>query len=212
MHWNGRFCPWRQQPVISYSTSIVEWWAYQSTVCAECPCLRHTQPTLTHTPPCATLKGGRCRVPPHRQLEMWSSPVLALRSHPLSSCTSKRQRARYMSCLSFLGITTQNMTLHCLYVNAAYVGFVNSFFPLFEGRCAFNGGEGIFLWGLCRDNVYTLTCGRGGAFCASCPLPPCLSTAPTSPLSPSAVLLSLNIVMYSIVLGLRKLQSLETKD
>lgn len=66
-----------------------------------------------------------------------------------------------------------------------------------EGRWAFNRGEGIFLWGLCGNATCTLTCGRGRHFCA-CPVPAHHSNAPTSSRSPSAMLLSLNITIYSI--------------
>lgn len=168
MHWNGRFCPWRQQPVISYSTSIVEWWAYQPTVYAECPYLRHTHSTLNYTPPCAPLKGGSCRLPPHHQLEMRSSPVLALHSHPLSSCTSEGHYCCYLWGLSFLGITTQNTTLHCLYVNAAYVGFAICFFfslwlragvHLIEEKVYFSGdyaGTMCIFWHVAEEGTSVL--------------------------------------------------------
>lgn len=167
MYWNGRFCSWRQHPVI-YNTSAVERWAYQTTVYAGCPCLRYTHSTLTYTTPWAPLKGHSCRVPVHHQLKRWSSPVLALHFHPLSSCTSKRQHVCYTWGFSFLDITTQNMTPRCLYANVAYVGFVNYFFfPIWLRADVHLMEEKVFLRGLCRENVYAVIWGRGEDFCAS---------------------------------------------
>lgn len=129
------------RPVISYSTVIVEWWAHQTTAYAEQLCFRHTHSTLAHE---AVLKRGSRRVSPHHQLGLRGSPVLPLHSHPLSSCTSKRQCVCYVWGLAFLAITIRSTTLLSLYANAAYVHVVNYFFP---SGCAFNRGESIFLWG-----------------------------------------------------------------
>ena len=164
MHWNGRFCPWRHQPVISYSTSFVAWWAYQTAAYAECPCLRRTHSILSHALPWVPFKGSSCRVPPHHQLETRRSPVLALHSHPLSSCTSERQHVCSTWGLPFLGIATQDMTLHCLYANAAYMGFVHSFF-FSLWLCISWRRKSIsvsIMWGQC---VYSDTWQRKGLLC-----------------------------------------------
>lgn len=138
---------------------------------------------------------------------MWSSPVLALHFHPFSSCTSERQHACYMWVFFISGLLQIRIWLCIVYkqMQLTWV-FLSS---LTESRCAFNGEEGVscadyagrmcMLWHI---NFYT-------SFLSSSPY---LSTALTSSLFPSTVLISLSIMIYCTVFGLRKLQSLERKD
>lgn len=74
----------------------------------------------------------------------------------LSSCTSERQHVCYMWGLSFLGITTQNMSLHCLNANAAYVGFVNYFF--FSPLAVHLMEEKVYFWGDYAGTICILWC------------------------------------------------------
>lgn len=156
------------EPMISYSTSIGERWEYQTTISRFQP---RAQPSHPDPPGWSSLGEGTCRAPPHHLLELWSSPGLALHSHPLSPWTCKRQRVWGFS---FLSVTTHSTTLHCLYAKEAYVPFVNDPFSppavhLMEEKVCF-----------CGDVVGTksnlLSCGRGwGSLCfvSTSPSPLC---------------------------------------
>lgn len=83
----------------------------------------HPDPYL----PWAAFEGGSCRVPLHHQLEMWSSPVPALHSHPLCPILAKGSMF-VLSGVFHFWVSPLRIWLHCLHPNAAYMGLINYFF------------------------------------------------------------------------------------